>query len=83
VILITIRRAYCDQVRVEHPNLDAQFLQPPPVQKRRVGASGMTRQHRMLLDDLGVVLDMPLEPQGGRWNKAPALRLVNKSSLFL
>jgi hypothetical protein len=30
-----------------------QFLQPPPVQKHGVGAHPMTRQHRMLLEDLG------------------------------
>jgi hypothetical protein len=41
------------QVRVEHLNRDAQFLQPPLVKKRGVGPSPMTRQHRMLLDDLG------------------------------
>jgi hypothetical protein len=44
-------RAHCDQVRVEHLNLDAQFLQPPPVQKHGVGAHPMTRQHRMFLKE--------------------------------
>jgi hypothetical protein len=48
-----MRHAHCDQVRVEHQNLDAQFLQPPPMQKHGVGAQPMTRQHRLLLDDVG------------------------------
>jgi hypothetical protein len=52
VIRVTIRHAHCDKFRVEDLNLDAQFLQPPLVQKNRVGAHPMTRQHSMLLDDL-------------------------------
>jgi hypothetical protein len=63
VVRITIRHALCDKVRVEDLNLDAQFLQPPPgekhrvgahpVQNHRVGAHPVTRQQSMLLDDLG------------------------------
>jgi hypothetical protein len=53
VVRVTIQHAHCDQVRVEHLNLDAQFLQPIPVQKHGVGAHPVTRQHRILLDDVG------------------------------
>jgi hypothetical protein len=53
VVRVTIRHAHCDQVGVEHLNLDAQFLQPPPVLKHRVGAHPMTCQNLMLPVDLG------------------------------
>jgi hypothetical protein len=74
-VVRTIRHAHCDQVRVEHLNLDAQFLQPP-VQKHGVGAHPMTHQHRMLLDDVGCGLGhaprRASNPRG--WKNAPALR---------
>jgi hypothetical protein len=51
-VRVAIRHAHCDQVRVEHLNLDTEFLQPPPVQTQGVGANPVTRQHRKRLDDL-------------------------------
>jgi hypothetical protein len=41
VVRVTIRHEHYDQVRVEHLNLDAQFLHSPPPLKQWVGASPM------------------------------------------
>jgi hypothetical protein len=56
VIRVAIRHANCGQVRAEHLDLDARFLQPPPERKQGVGASPKARQHRRLLDDPGGAL---------------------------
>jgi hypothetical protein len=37
VVRVTTRDSHCDEVPVEYLKLDAQFLQPPPVQKHVVG----------------------------------------------
>jgi hypothetical protein len=63
-VRVTLRHARCDQFRVEHLNLNAQLLQPRPEPKNGGGASPMTRQHRMLLDD-----------PGGGLERAPRARL--------
>jgi hypothetical protein len=55
---------------------DAFLLQSTPVPKRGVGVSSMTRQHCMLLLDLGVVLDLPpLPPNAPQTEMAGTKRL--------
>jgi hypothetical protein len=42
---VTIQLAYHDQISAKHLDLDAQFLQPTPVQNHGAGASPGTHQH--------------------------------------
>jgi hypothetical protein len=83
------RYAHCDQVRVEHPNLDAEFLLPPPVQKHGAGARPTTSQHCQLLGDLGgglgkleiqILFDTVIIPPPSAVRPCPTLNLGVLSS---